>query len=295
MKSPVASWALVLVAVGGLAAERKAMFSEQAKQHAQTLRQAIQAEIKTLGKHPWAGDYCGMDGVSVILAPQAGYVYELHCCLGPSDRDYGAVSWSNDRLRLSFTWRQNRKGLPVAEEMFPIAWGDRTYLIPAERIVDFCNRVNDGTEPRKTRWGLDLLRAGDEAKSAEGIPVVPDAFKPYLLSQPIEVKIVGVVGVTERTDVRGRRVNEFSLILNRGRKHGLLAGMRLYFVEPKLFLASVRITKAEDTHCEALMMPFDTKLEPRVGWWLTTRWKPPRKEKLPGTDSAPPKRFRTVY
>ena len=61
-------------------------FSASAEHKATERRSAVQAEIKTLGKHPWAGEYYEGDGlgvgISLALAPKAGYVFEWHGCLG---------------------------------------------------------------------------------------------------------------------------------------------------------------------------------------------------------------------
>ncbi len=71
-------------------------FSAQAQQRAYEHRRAIQAEIKSLGKHAWAGEYYEGDGlgvgISLALAPQAGYAFEWYGCGGVYDRNFGGVS-----------------------------------------------------------------------------------------------------------------------------------------------------------------------------------------------------------
>lgn len=282
MRSHVVWGAVVLVAVSGFGVwaderERQPKFSEQAEKTAQALRQAIREEIKTLGKHPWAGEYYAGDGlgmnITLCLAPKAGHVFEWHGCLGLYDRDYGAVGWSEGRLRLSLTFTRNRKSLPIAEEMSLVPWGDREYLIPVGEIVEFCNSVNDGAEPRTTRRGLHLLRVGDEAKAVEGFPAVPEAFKPYLLTRPIDAKITGVVGMTERPSKEKVKVRDVSIILNRGKSDGLLVGMGLHVIEPAYAFGPVYVTKVYASQAEATMTQVGEKEQPRVGWKVSTRWR----------------------
>ena len=66
-----------------------------------------------------------------------------------------------------------------------VRWDDRRYLIPVDKIVDFANSINAGFEPRTKAHGHFLLRNGDENKSAQGAPGIPQAYREYLLKEPI--------------------------------------------------------------------------------------------------------------
>ena len=77
--------------------------------------------------------------------------------MGLYDRNYGAVTWTNDSIRLSFTFENNRKGFQgIAPELIPVSWESREYLIPADEVVGFCNAINEGREPRKNIHGAYL-------------------------------------------------------------------------------------------------------------------------------------------
>src|ERR1700730_15103618 len=73
----------------------KAKFSTQAENEARARKGKIQAEIKGLGEHPWAGEYYEGDGlgvgISLSLAPESGFVFEWHGCMGVYDRNYGEL------------------------------------------------------------------------------------------------------------------------------------------------------------------------------------------------------------
>ena len=60
--------------------------------------------------------------------------------------------------------------------------------------------MNAGDEPRKGMHGSYLLRGGDEEKDVKGFPPVPQEFKPFLLSNPIEADIVGVGNHARKAD-----------------------------------------------------------------------------------------------
>jgi hypothetical protein len=262
---------------GGDEQKQSSKRSEQAEKAAASLRRTIPEEIKTLGNHEWAGQYYEGDGmgvnVSLILAPKSGYLFEWHGCGGLYDRNYGAITWNKGRLRLSFTFPNKQKGFQgIAEEFVPIAWGDRKYLIPTDDIVGFCNEVNDGSEPRKRLHGFYLLRRGDEKKEVKGFPAVPGEFKPYLLARPIEAEIVGIGKTTTVPSWGGGNFMDISVTLNRGKKQGLLVGMKLHVVKPENAVQSAQITKVEDERSEAVMTQVGGNEErPRVGWRLSTR------------------------
>jgi hypothetical protein len=250
--------------------------SAQAETTAKTLRLQIREEIKTLGNHVWAGEYYFGDGlgvnVSLIIAPKSGYLFEWHGCMGLYDRNYGAVTCIKGRLRLSFTFPNKRQGFEgIAEELVPIAWGDRKYLVPADGIVGFCNAVNDGSESRKGPHGFYLLRRGDEEKEVKGFPPVPEKFRPYLLASPIDAEIVGVGKFTTRPSVCDWKFRDTPVTLNRGKKQGLLVGMTLHVAEPDNVVESVTITKVDDERSEAVMTQMEEEKGPRIGWKLSTR------------------------
>jgi hypothetical protein len=255
--------------------------SAQAETMAKMLRGQIRNEIKTLGNHAWAGEYYHGDGlgvnVSLILAPKAGYVFEWHGCMGLYDRNYGAVTWATGRLRLSFTFPNKREGFQgIAGEFVPIAWGDRKYLVPADGIVGFCNNVNDGSELRTSSLGLYLLQRGDEWKKVNGFPAVPDKFKPYLLTHPIEAEIVSVGASVIRIGPEDFKLRETPVTLNCGKKQGILVGMELHVAEPKNMIETVTITKVEFERSESVMTQIyeqiDERKGPQIGWKLSTRW-----------------------
>jgi hypothetical protein len=274
---------LLVVLLGGLVVVFFGRFwvtkhSEAATTRAAELRDEIRAELKALGDHPWAGEYYEGDGmgvnVSLMLAPKAGYLFEWHGCMGLYDRNYGKITDSNGRLRLSFTFRNVRRGFQgIAPEFNPVAWGERKYLIPADGVVGFCNAVNDGSEPRTRDHGFFLLRRGDAARPVTGPPAVPEQFRTYLRDKtPIEAHIVAVGAPTTRPSLGDWKFKDTPVTLDVGTKNGLLPGMQLYVTEPRDLVENVTVTKVEaDTSTGVMTQIGEEEAGPKVGWRLSTR------------------------
>jgi hypothetical protein len=54
-----------------------------------------------------------------------------------------------------------------------VRWGERTYLVPEDRLVDFADEIQRGDEPRSGRFGSYYLREGDWERPATGAPDIP--------------------------------------------------------------------------------------------------------------------------
>src|SRR5262245_25906287 len=143
--------------------------SEEATARAGNVRAEIAAELEATPGHDWAGSYYWGDGlganVSLDLAPGAGFVFAWNGCVGLYGRNYGAVRDAGDRLYLE-PELANEPGQfgHIEVEFVPVAWGERRYLIPPEKLVEFCAAVQGGSEPRAHPQGRFLLRRGDETR-----------------------------------------------------------------------------------------------------------------------------------
>jgi hypothetical protein len=223
-------------------------------------------------EHRWAGDYYQGDGlgvnVSLSLTPEGMFDFEWRGCLGVYGENQGRAVFTDGHLRLLFDKQQKEDGFgSLASEFIPIKWGERTYLIPTNEVVDFCNSVNDGTEPRTRHYGEHLLRRGEERRPAPGKPDVPLKFRPYLLERPISTKIKKV-GESQAT----RWGHETTVTLASGRNQGLLPGMKLWILSP--VFESVTIKSVEDEEAIGIISEFETNPKgPRVGWKVSSSWR----------------------
>jgi hypothetical protein len=101
-------------------------------------------------------------------------------------------------------------------ELLPVSWGQRTYLIPREEMLGFCNAINQGLEPRNQAEGLSYLRADDWKKDVAGWPELPAEWMPFLLREPVLGRILELMeGCRARVDL--------------GSKVGIRTGMELSF------------------------------------------------------------------
>jgi hypothetical protein len=113
------------------------------------------------------------------------------------------------------------------EELIPVKWGERLYLMPKEYLIEFCNAINLGLEPRKslgTDWylGSSYLRNGDENKKVSGPPSLSSDLIDLLLEKPVEGEIINI-----------EREGETKVaIINRGSEAGLKPGMRMVSTKP---------------------------------------------------------------
>jgi hypothetical protein len=268
---------LLLLSKSGFATSgQEAALSEQSQKMADKHRKKIKAEIGKLKDHEWAGNYYKGDGlgenVSFSIAPQSGYVFEWHGCLGLYGLNYGAAAWTNDRIHLSFQF-ENKPGFGgIAPEFVPVSWNSRHYLVPADDVVGFCNAVNLGGEPRMNVYGSYLLRDGDEKKSAAGFPELPVQYRPYLLEKPIEAAILKVGPFTLRPSISTWKFKDTPVTLDAGTNKGLLVGMELVVTQPPHIVKSVRLTHVQADHSEGIMdQAGEEEPGPKVGWRLSTR------------------------
>jgi len=280
------SLALTLVCLTVAADQDEAKRSEKAENTATSKRRAILAEIKSLKSHEWAGEYYAGDGLgvntSIALAPNSGYVFEWHGCLGLYDRNYGAVTWTNNRIHLSFTFKNERKGFQgVASEFVPVSWGPRRYLIPADDVIGFCNSVNEGRESRNSSHGSYFLRRGDGKMQVTGFPKVPEEYREYLLAKPVGATIIAVGTYTTRPSIVQWKFKDTPVTIDAGTRQGLRVGMELVVTKPRDIVESVRITKVEESRSEAVMVQAgEEEPGPKVGWRLSTQapWNLPREK-----------------
>lgn len=268
--------------------------SKHAAESAYKRRQEIRKEIASLKDHPWAGEYFKGDGVGMniplSIAPMAGYVYEWYGCEGLYVRDYGTVEWKDGEIRPTHTYKNTVSDgfYGIADALIPVAWGDRKYLISPDEIVDFCNDVNAGREPRTSEYGrrhgmhaMGFLRLGDGEKQAVGLPMVPQDYRPYLLEEPITASIIAIGKPVKNS---GRYVEKWTtaVTIDVGKKQGMLPGMQLYLIDPKrdanslgiYDIDSLRISRVEKDKAEAVLEQIDNQNRSpylKVGWKVSTR------------------------
>ena len=251
-------------------------FSELAARKAEKRQAKIKKEFGTLDKHPWAGEYGYGDGlgvnVTLVIAPKHGFDFEWRGCLGTYDRNHGSVSFAGNIVSLLCKYPNKEKSrIGVAEELIPVPWGNRNYLIPKDDVVGFCNEINSGNEPRTGFYGNYLMRSGDEEKKVVGWPDLPDQYMACLLTAPLEANLIRVGDSIVRPSICDWNFKDTVVFLDVGEKDGAQVGMELHLIEHASGVETVKITKIHDATCECLMIGFeDGWVAPQVGWKFST-------------------------
>ena len=112
-----------------------------------------------------------------------------------------------------------------------VIWGDRYYLLSDGELLDFCNSVNLGFEPRNELTGSFYMKVGDENLQTKGTPGVPDHWKSYIFIKSVRGKIIKML--------TGKQAR-----INIGSDDGLQINHELYVQNPLgQILGMVSVTK----------------------------------------------------
>jgi hypothetical protein len=183
----------------------------------------IEMDLRKKHKEPWEAVFYGSwnkDATTLIISKK-GYVMKRYRL--PSDRGSVMVE-KNQTVKLvsEISPRLQPRQFAVVE------WGGRCYLIESDRIVEFCNAVNFGVEPRA--WGAEpfLLRFNDWEKEVTGLPSVAKEYQSYLTSKPIIARVLQTFPY--RSDVaipiRPGKWDGIPVSIDVGEQGGVRVGMR---------------------------------------------------------------------
>jgi len=89
---------------------------------------------------------------------------------GLYDRNYGAVTWTNDRVTFHSRWRREKRLSGNCARAFLSPWGERRYLVPVDDVVRLLQPSERWERTRGGVHGVYLLRKGDEKKPVSGSP-----------------------------------------------------------------------------------------------------------------------------
>ena len=139
-----------------------------------------------------AGEFYLGDGLGsnwhLNLTRDGRYSFVSSGCVGVGEKDCGYVRMVNGRICLSPSKpspqprRQSGSWLDRIPngELRIIRWGPRVYLIPDDKVQDFCLAVSQGREPRPWEGRQFLLREIDLEKPTTGLPDVPESWTAML-------------------------------------------------------------------------------------------------------------------
>jgi hypothetical protein len=212
-------------------------------------RERVDLELEGLQPELYWGSYCSGDGLGLnhvlTVGPNAGATYTWYGCMGLYDANHGSVVRVEDRtiyldlavdpaLNLPLYWAGFSRPI-MGDEWCVVDWGDRRYLVPAPRMIPFCNEVNAGRLPeypaRLLAGGAappQLVAIAPGWKRPDGLPRVPSRYRPFLLQEPIATRVVSANEPRLiRANPDGQPVYLVLAVIDAGRSDGLLPGMTL--------------------------------------------------------------------
>lgn len=167
----------------------------------ETRRQRVRAKIERAPTNEWSAEYYEGDGLgantSILLDEAAGVAATWRGCLGLYGSNEGSVeSEPRERLALHYERPNGVAGEPrfgtFPERFRKVRWGERRYLLPEERGIEFVNAMHRGFEPRDSAHGMFLLARGDEDRPATGLPDLPPSLLALVRKHPLVLKVARI-------------------------------------------------------------------------------------------------------
>ena len=129
----------------------------------------------------FSGSYYMGDGFlncSFEIMPDSTFKIQWTSDMGYEVDFSGKVSVQDKKIVLEPAQTLAERVLCFHRTFIPVRWGDRKYLLPDDNddisnyiVSVFCERVEDGREPRDDKFGFSYLRIADITIQVEGNPV----------------------------------------------------------------------------------------------------------------------------
>jgi hypothetical protein len=194
----------------------------------------------------WVGDYYRTSNDEMRLsflrwAPRAGFVLaQIHSCSADVNAlSFGSVRWSPEIIHFDQVPQPAPNETPVdlnrmiptlAASYLPVTWGGAHYLVPENRIDDFCLWAAGLGEGKRSEKGpieeYIFSKRGEDPIAEPGLPVVPPGYERFVRI-PIDATIVRV----GRSFVRHQKRREpfdqlvIPVVLNVGREDNVRKGL----------------------------------------------------------------------
>ena len=237
-------------------------------------------KLAKLPEHEWAGRYStgpGLSGLTLVLAPTAGFTFHHWSDIGDHDLNHGKIKEVlPDRLVLECVIDPKLNDSRMfSDQLLRVPWGKRRYLVPEQGMLEFCNSFNSGG----LQYGREpfvLARDGDEKLPVEGMPVVPEQFRKFLLAEPIAGTLREVFPIERGEMPKGMNMEwiKARAAMEPGAKAGVQKGMMFCLVEPSGFKRAEVIAVRDDdctVEFKDFVMAGEAGIDPKPGWKLSTQ------------------------
>jgi hypothetical protein len=169
----------------------------------------IESELES-ANNEWAGDYESSDRNEMRLsflrwAPRSGFVLARvrSCSADLRFLSYGSLNWSPPELLLLepvppapvLLIEEHQLHAPPHETTYlPVTWRKRHYLVPRDKIGEFCLWTAGLEDSVKTDESLEesiFSKRGEESVAEAGLPLVPPGYEQFV-RRPIDGTITRV-------------------------------------------------------------------------------------------------------
>ncbi len=210
----------------------------------------------------------GIRGSGLLLKLHSDNTFSLECstCTG-ADRTDGSARVVDGQVQLGVDIQK------AYSKLIPIEWGKRAYLVYQENMVDFCNDVNGGIEPRTDDWNpTALLRLNDWKKPVSGLPAIPAQWAGMLLPAPVTGHVTSVKEISAAEKAAANKAGQFiadhEMTIDLGTDNRVFVGMRLW-LSLKNQPVPMKVTSVEKDQCIA--RPEYESIAPDVGTSVSSR------------------------
>lgn len=229
----------------------------------------IEAELKSLESHPWAGSYSnvGTDEVDVISISPSGKIVNLTKGQGAGHGNCGTAKAVGQELQVKWDYDEAGRACWLGERLLVVPWGNATFLIERGTVHSFCLEYRNSELRPHSPERRNHVRFDGKIVLA-GKPQLPDEFKLFWDLPPIECQITSVDKVVRKKgDFAGDR--KFTCTIDKGSAAHIFVGMQMY-ASDKRSSWSFKVTSVEAQSATletSLRRPFK---EPRLGLKVTS-------------------------
>lgn len=241
-------------------------------------RERILAELAERPGDPWAAEYYEGDGLgenmSLYVGAKSGVAATWFGCMGLYGANEGEIAHIDVRtlgFRFSLPNKDSRFGM-FPDSVRLVRWGERRYLIPEARAIDFVNAINRNMEPRHEPHGLFLLAEGDEKKRASGAPDLTADLLSQIRSKALVVR-ASAVERGEEHEALGGPVCQFRLRFALPPGERVLKGLEFSADERDVYDTAIVLgTEGNEVSAQMVFSEkcADVPAKPAVGWVFST-------------------------
>jgi hypothetical protein len=131
-------------------------------------------------------------GWELSILPDGRYSRFHGYCTGIGDRESGYVRLLAGHC-IFLPAGPSDASPRVERDFFPVRWQERRYLIPADRIQEFCYAITEAKEPRPETAMAEHFLVRSPAAPVDGIPELPEPWDAFLRENRVIGKVVDVM------------------------------------------------------------------------------------------------------